>query len=56
MLTDTGGDLLRQYMIDPDRKDELLDIGLKLIDYGNTVLDTIRKRYNCVLPKNINVY
>ena len=56
MLIDTGGDLLRQYLVEPERKDEIIDVGLKLIEYGNTVMDTIRKRYNCILPKKINVY
>ena len=56
MLIDTGGDLLRQYLVEPERKDEIIDVGLKLIEYGNTVMDIIRKRYNCILPKKINVY
>jgi len=56
MLIDTSGDLLRQYLIDPTQKDEIVDIGHKLFQYGNTVLKVIRKRYNCVLPEEINVY
>jgi hypothetical protein len=44
MLTDTGGDLLRQYMIDPDRKDELLDIGLKLIELELVSLTVSQER------------
>lgn len=56
MLIDTGGDLLRQYVIDPEKCDEILDVALKLIQYGNGVLKVIRKRYNCVTPHDINVF
>jgi len=56
MVIDTGGDLLRQYVIEPDRIDEIIDIGLKLIEYANEVIGTIRKRYNCVVPYNINLF
>jgi len=56
MLIDTGGDLLRQYVIDPEKCDEILDVGIKLIQYGNGVLKDIRKRYNCVTPHDINIF
>ena len=53
MVVDTGGDLLRQYVIEPHRVDEIMDIGVKLIEYANDVITLIRKRYNCTLPTNI---
>ena len=53
MVADTGGDLLRQYVIEPQRIHEIMDIATKLIEYANQVLVTIRKRYNCTLPTNI---
>ena len=56
MVVDTGGDLLRQYALEPDRINEILDIGKKLIEYTNGVLATIRKRYNCTLPNNIYLF
>lgn len=55
MMTHTGGDLLRQYVIDPSRHDEIIDLLQKIIEYGNEVFETIRKRYNCKLPRNIYV-
>lgn len=56
MVIDTGGDLLRQYVIDPGRVDEIIDIATKLVDYANEVTVVIRKRYNCTLPTNINLF
>ena len=55
MMANTGGDLLRQYVIEPERHDEILDLLKKIIEYGNETLQTIRTRYNCRLPKNIYV-
>ena len=56
MVMDTGGDLLRQYVLEPDRVDEIVDISLKLIEYANSVMETIRIRYNCIAPYNINLF
>jgi hypothetical protein len=53
MMANTGGDLLRQYVIDPERHDEIVDLLKKIVDYGNEIFETIRKRYNCRLPRNI---
>jgi len=55
MLANTGGDLLRQYVLEPQRHDELVDILHKLVSYSNEVFTTIRKRYNSAVPKNIFV-
>jgi len=56
MVIDTGGDLLRQYVLEPDRVDEIIEIATKLVEYANEVMGTIRKRYNCVMPHNINLF
>jgi len=53
MLTHTGGDLLRQYILEPSRQPEIIDLLSKILVYGNEIFETIRKRYNCVLPKNL---
>ena len=55
MIANSGGDLLRQYVIEPERHDEVLDILRKILHYGNEIFETIRIRYNCRLPKNIYV-
>jgi hypothetical protein len=55
MVANTGGDLLRQYLIHPDRHEELVDILCKLMQYTNDVFATIRKRYNSAVPRNINM-
>ena len=55
MMANTGGDLLRQYVIEPGRHDEIIDLLQKIVDYGNEIFDLIRKRYNCRLPRNIYV-
>jgi hypothetical protein len=56
MVVDTGGDLLRQYVLDQDRVDEIVDIATKLVEYANGVIKTIQKRYNCVTPPIINLF
>tara|TARA_B100001758_G_scaffold49828_1_gene40340 strand:+ start:743 stop:1366 length:624 start_codon:yes stop_codon:yes gene_type:complete len=55
MVANTGGDLLRQYLIHPDRHDELVGILRELTKYTNDVFATIRKRYNSAVPRNINM-
>tara|TARA_B100001094_G_scaffold237098_1_gene232282 strand:+ start:10333 stop:11355 length:1023 start_codon:yes stop_codon:yes gene_type:complete len=56
MVLDTGGDLLRQYVIDPNKMKEIMDIAKKLIEYTNGIIKTIQKRYNCVTPPIINMF
>jgi hypothetical protein len=53
MLTHAGGDLLRQFILEPSREPEIVDLLSKLLTYGNEIFETIRKRYNCVTPKNL---
>ena len=55
MIVHTGGDVLRQYIIDPSKNDSHEAILQGIMDYSNEVLSDIRKRYNCKLPKNINI-
>ena len=55
MMANTGGDLLRQYVIEPHRHDEIVELLDKIIDYGNEIFESIRRRYNCRLPRNIYV-
>ena len=55
MISNTSGDFLRQYVIEPGRHDEIIDSLHKIVEYGNEIFETIRKRYNCRLPRNIYV-
>jgi len=55
MIGNTGGDLLRQYVLETERHDEIVDLLQKIIDYGNEIFETIRSRYNSRLPRNIYV-
>ena len=55
MVANTGGDLLRQYVIEPERHDEIIDLLRKIVDYANEIFETIRTRYNCRIPRNIYV-
>ena len=55
MMANTGGDLLRQYVLEPERHDEIVDLLKKIVEYGNEIFETIRRRYNCRLPRNIYV-
>jgi hypothetical protein len=55
MIIHTGGDILRQYIIDPENHDHYVSILQGIVDYSNEVFLNIRKRYNCNLPKNINI-
>jgi len=55
MIANTGGDFLRQYVIEPGRHGEIIVFLQKIMEYGNEIFDSIRKRYNCRLPRNIFV-
>jgi hypothetical protein len=55
MLTNTGGDILRQYALDIERYPEIIELLEKLFEYGNEIIDVIRTRYNSAYPKNIFV-
>ena len=53
MFVDTGGDLLRQWMIDPQKEDEILETAVHLSKYTNEIITNIRQRYNCIVPRYI---
>jgi len=55
MIVHTGGDVLRQYVIDPNKNESHEAVLQGIMEYSNEVLSDIRKRYNCKLPKNINI-
>jgi hypothetical protein len=56
MVIDTGGDLLRQYVIEQEKYPEIIGICKKLIEYANDVIGTIRIRYKCIHPLNIYLH
>ena len=53
MFADTGGDLLRQWMIDPSKEQYVLDTAYELAKYTNSVINGIRSRYTCQVPRYI---
>jgi len=55
VLVHSGGDLLRQYVLEPSRESEIENILDELFKYGNTIFQSMRKRYVSVLPRNIYV-
>ena len=55
MLVHSGGDLLRQFIVEPHREIEIIGMIKELFIYGNSVSENIRNRYNCVTPKNFYV-
>ena len=50
MFTDTCGDLLRQWVIDPYKTKDIMRTVHALADYSNKVISKIRNRYNCSVP------
>ena len=53
MMGNCGGDLLRQYVLEPTRHDEIVDMIHKIVEYGNEVFETLRKRYTCKISSKI---
>jgi len=53
MFIDTCGDLLRQWMIDKSKEDEILKTAKELSVYTNRVFANIRSRYTCQVPRHI---
>ena len=53
MFLDTGGDLLRQWIVERDRENEIIDTAFELCKYFNMVCNGIHSRYNCVIPHHI---
>lgn len=55
LLIHTGGDLLRQYVLNINDFEEITQTMKMLFRYGNDIFESLRKRYKCSLPKNISV-
>lgn len=55
LLIHTGGDLLRQYVLNTNDFEEITQTMKMLFRYGNDIFESLRKRYKCSLPKNISV-
>jgi len=56
MFIDTGGDLLRQYILaDTEKRNEICEVYDNLIKYTNTVIDRIQKRYTSRVPHKIMI-
>ena len=53
MISNTGGDILRQYILDQEKHDEIFEIIEKLVDYSDEIFTVIRKRYNSTFPKKL---
>jgi len=53
MFLDTGGDLLRQWVVERDRENEIIDTAFELCKYFNMVSNGIHSRYKCVIPHHI---
>ena len=50
MFIDTTGDLLRQFVIDKNKFDEIYELLTKLVGYTSRELYNISKIYNCIVP------
>jgi len=50
MFIDTSGDLLRQFVLDKNKKEEIYNTLDKLVSYTSRELKMVSKRYNCVVP------
>ena len=53
MFLDTGGDLLRQWVVERDKEDEIINTAQQLCKYFNGVCNQIHRRYDCVIPHHI---
>jgi hypothetical protein len=53
LYIDTVGDLLRQYVINKDEENNILNEIREITAYTNAVFERIRKRYICRTPHNI---
>lgn len=50
LIIHAGGDLLRQYMLELDRHDEIVGMLTHLMTYANDIFRGIRERYTTVIP------
>jgi len=55
MFIDTAGDLLRQYVLDHDKHQDVRRVLLELVEYVNDQITKIRRRYDCILPHTLDI-
>jgi len=55
LITHTCGDLLRQYILEPEKHDDILNQMESIMEYSNDVFKILRSRYNSGTPRTINV-
>jgi len=55
LISHTCGDLLRQYIIEPNKHDEILKHMELILEYSNGIFQIIRSRYNSATPRRIDV-
>jgi len=55
LISHTCGDLLRQYIIEPDKHDDILKQMEFILEYSNDIFQIIRSRYNSSTPRHIDV-
>ncbi len=50
MVSDTGGDLMRQIIVDPNEFSKSLDVLDRLRVYYNVTMQKVASRYGCIVP------
>jgi hypothetical protein len=55
LISHTCGDLLRQYIIEPNKHDEIIKHMELILEYSNDIFQIIRSRYNSATPRRIDV-
>ena len=55
MFIDTAGDMLRQYVLNPNDYKNLRGVLVELVEYVNVEIKKIHNRYNCVIPYILDI-
>ena len=55
MFIDTAGDMLRQYVLNPNDYKNLRGVLVELVEYVNVEIKKIHNRYNCVIPYTLDI-
>ena len=55
MFVDTAGDLLRQFVLDKPKREDIKVVLIKLAQYTNSEIRKIHKRYNCIIPYTLQI-
>lgn len=55
MFIDTAGDMLRQYVLNPNDYKNLRGVLVELVEYVNKEIKKIHNRYNCVVPHLLDI-